>query len=116
MQSQVKIGKKAKTRAAYWKKFGGGWVVAGLVDYKKYSRFVLGEPINNFAIKAEERHLIRARRSGEQRSGRVGQPSVHGRGDKWTKITDTDIRLSLCLLRLSDNIGQYLFMPLFPIL
>ena len=43
MQSQVKIGKKAKTRAAYWKKFGGGWVVAGLVDYKKYSRFVRGD-------------------------------------------------------------------------
>ena len=36
MQSQVKIGKKAKTRAAYWKKFGGGWVVAGLVENKKY--------------------------------------------------------------------------------
>ena len=32
MQSQVKIGKKAKTRAAYWKKFGGGWVVAALDD------------------------------------------------------------------------------------
>ena len=77
---------------------------------------IRSEVNNNFAIKAEERHLIRARRSGEQRSGRVGQPSVHGRGDKWTKITDTDIRLSLCLLRLSDNIGQYLFMPLFPIL
>ena len=46
MQSQVKIGKKAKTRAAYWKKFGGGWVVAGLVYYKKkYSRFVHGDPI-----------------------------------------------------------------------
>ena len=45
MQSQVKIGKKAKTRAAYWKKFGVGWVVVGLVDYKKYSRFVRGDPI-----------------------------------------------------------------------
>ena len=120
MQSQVKIGKKAKTRAAYWKKFGGGWVVAGLVYYKKNIHDlymgIRSEENNNFSIKAEERHLIRARRSGEQRSGRVGQPSVHGRGDKWTKITDTDIRLSLCLLRLSDNIGQYLFMPLFPIL
>ena len=51
MQSQVKIGKKAKTRAAYWKKFGGGWVVAGLVYYKNIHDLCMGirsEVNNNF--------------------------------------------------------------------